>query len=144
MKQTDGERRARTNTTWGITLLLSKMVSKPVRIAAKKSSKIQQGIFPTMITTMDIIGVWPKNTAHNTDKNTILSVKGVSMENIENYETKEIECDKCGRVSTVAKHIPLKQAWCPECRSSRIRLYKPKNLPAGIALPDWIINKSRR
>jgi hypothetical protein len=46
------------------------------------------------------------------------------MSNITNYETKEIECDKCGWVGTVAKHIPLKQAWCGGCRSSRIRLHK--------------------
>lgn len=46
------------------------------------------------------------------------------MQNIINYETKEIECDRCGWVGTVAKHIPLKQSWCGGCRSSRIRLHK--------------------
>ena len=46
------------------------------------------------------------------------------MQNVTNYETKEIECDRCGWVGAVAKHIPLKQAWCGGCRSSRIRLHK--------------------
>jgi len=44
---------------------------------------------------------------------------------IDAYETKEIECDKCGYVSRVAAFIPLKQAWCPQCHSSKIRLHKP-------------------
>lgn len=46
------------------------------------------------------------------------------MKNITNYETKEIECDKCGRVSSVAKKIPLHFACCKECGSLKIRLYK--------------------
>jgi hypothetical protein len=48
------------------------------------------------------------------------------MANITNYETKTIECDKCGWVGTVAKFIPLKQAWCGGCGSLRIRLHKER------------------
>ncbi len=48
------------------------------------------------------------------------------MHNITDYETKQIECDKCGRVSTVAKHIPLRFSKCPECGSLKIRLWKPR------------------
>ena len=36
---------------------------------------------------------------------------------------KQIECDKCGNVSKVAAHIPIRFAWCPVCGSSKIRLY---------------------
>ena len=39
---------------------------------------------------------------------------------------KEIECEECGYISFVASWIPLKQAWCPECRSDKIRLYRCK------------------
>jgi hypothetical protein len=44
--------------------------------------------------------------------------------NITDYKTKQIECLKCGYVSTVAKHIPLRFACCKECGSLRIRIYK--------------------
>jgi len=47
--------------------------------------------------------------------------------NIENYETKEVECLKCGWIGKVAKHIPLRFAWCGGCRSSRLRLYHAPN-----------------
>ena len=45
---------------------------------------------------------------------------------IDDYATKEIECDHCGVVSRVAAFIPLRQAWCPVCGSPKIRLYKPE------------------
>jgi ribosomal protein S27AE len=57
------------------------------------------------------------------------------MLNIKDYKTKEVECDRCGWVSKIAKHIPLKQAWCGRCRSSRIRLHKrllTKRPPDGL------------
>ena len=40
------------------------------------------------------------------------------------YETKQVECVKCGWVGKVFKHIPLKYAWCGGCRSEGLRLYK--------------------
>jgi predicted Zn-ribbon and HTH transcriptional regulator len=39
---------------------------------------------------------------------------------------KHIDCDKCGMDGYVAAFIPLKQAWCPHCKSSRIRLFVEK------------------
>lgn len=60
------------------------------------------------------------------------------MQNITNYETKEIECERCGWVGTVAKHIPLKQAWCGGCRSSRIRLHKRLLTQRA---PDWRVQR---
>ncbi len=39
-------------------------------------------------------------------------------------DSKLIECLKCGRVSRVSKEIPIKRAWCPECKSQQIRLYR--------------------
>lgn len=39
-------------------------------------------------------------------------------------DTKQIECLNCGQVGRVAKFIPLRFAWCPFCRSPRIRIYK--------------------
>lgn len=41
---------------------------------------------------------------------------------------KQIECDKCGNISRVAAHIPIRFAWCPVCRSSKIRLYHKREV----------------
>lgn len=49
------------------------------------------------------------------------------MTNIEKYETKEVECVKCGWVGTVAKFIPIRQAWCGSCRSSQLRIHHAPN-----------------
>jgi predicted Zn-ribbon and HTH transcriptional regulator len=43
---------------------------------------------------------------------------------VEEKDRKTSECLRCGFIFKVAKYIPLKMAWCPQCRSSRIRLYK--------------------
>lgn len=44
----------------------------------------------------------------------------------QSYPKKQIECDDCGRVTEIPKAYPLKESWCKECRSQKIRLYKPK------------------
>lgn len=56
-------------------------------------------------------------------------------------KSKWIECYRCGWVGTVAKHIPLKLAWCRNCGSSRIRIYhapKPRvdSRPAPLSEQD--------
>ena len=43
---------------------------------------------------------------------------------VESYPTKEIECDDCGFVSRIARIVPLRDAWCPQCRGSNIRLHR--------------------
>ena len=42
---------------------------------------------------------------------------------VEVKEWKQIECDSCGRVSSVVRWIPLKFSKCGECGSLRIRLH---------------------
>lgn len=55
------------------------------------------------------------------------------------YPKKQIECDKCGRVTEIPKSHTLKESWCKECGSQKIRLYRErkanetKELAAGRA-----------
>lgn len=58
------------------------------------------------------------------------------MANIDNYETKQVECLKCGWVGAIAKFIPLKQAWCGSCRSSQLRIYHVPNTSGKRTVED--------
>jgi hypothetical protein len=42
------------------------------------------------------------------------------------YEKKAVECDDCGAVTEIPKWMTLKESWCKECQSMKIRLYKPR------------------
>ncbi len=45
------------------------------------------------------------------------------MSMVEVADWKQIECDKCGYVSSVVKWIPLSLTCCSVCGSLKIRLY---------------------
>lgn len=41
-----------------------------------------------------------------------------------NYEKKQVECLKCGRITQIPKAYTLKESWCKECGSLKIRIYR--------------------
>ena len=43
---------------------------------------------------------------------------------LKQVSSKWVECLKCGWVGRVSKHIPIKQAWCGQCKSPQLRLWR--------------------
>lgn len=42
------------------------------------------------------------------------------------YAKRQVECDDCGRITEIPKWMRVRDSWCKECRSLKIRLYKPR------------------
>lgn len=51
---------------------------------------------------------------------------------LQKVETKEVECTLCGWIGSVTKYIPLRFAWCGNCRRGYgLRLLRRNLTPAG-------------